>query len=94
MVRAVRQAAVAAGGSITVRSVECLNGCPNPCTAALRAMGKNQLRFSKLTPDDAPALIVAAMLHAESEDGNISSDTMPPRLRDKLSEPLEAGSGE
>ena len=90
LVKAVKRAAAARGGVIAVRSVECLNGCPNPCTAALRMPGKSQLRFCRLTPDDAPALIEAAILHAESDDGYISAETMPSRLKDKLAEQMEA----
>ena len=93
MVRAVKRAAAAGGGVIAVRSVECLNGCPNPCTAALRTSGKNQLRFSHLIPEDAPALIEAAMLYTKSGDGSIPIDSMPLQLRGKLSDPVEAGSG-
>ncbi|HYZ63615.1 MAG TPA: DUF1636 domain-containing protein [Acetobacteraceae bacterium] len=73
------------GHGVAVRTVECLNGCPHPCTAALRAPGKCVLRFSGLTADDAPALIEAAQHYAETCDGDIPKAALPPRLRDKLS---------
>ncbi|HQT78858.1 MAG TPA: DUF1636 domain-containing protein [Rhodopila sp.] len=70
---------------VTVRTVECLNGCPHPCTAALRAPGKCVIRFSGLTPDDAPALIEAAERYAVSADGDIPTDALPPGLWTKIS---------
>jgi predicted metal-binding protein len=73
------------GHQITVRTVECLNGCPHPCTAALRRPGKCLIRFSGLTPDDAPALIEAAELYAASRDGNIPAEALPASLREKIS---------
>ncbi len=74
-----------AAGAITVRTVECLNGCPHPCTAALRLPGKCLIRFSGLTVDDAPALIDAAQHYAASADGNIPTELLPQGLRDKVS---------
>jgi predicted metal-binding protein len=73
------------GHPITVRTVECLNGCPHPCTAALRTPGKCVIRFSGLTVDDAPALIEAATHYAVSQDGNIPPEAMPASLRTKVS---------
>jgi predicted metal-binding protein len=73
------------GRPVTVRTVECLNGCPHPCTAALRMPGKCVIRFSGLTPDDAPALIEAAAHYAASADGDIPDDALPSSLRDKIS---------
>ena len=84
MVRACKQASAAKGGSIAVRSVECLNGCPQPCTAALRTPGKTLVRFSELVPDDAGALIEAAMMHAESPTGDLPIEALPDRLRKKI----------
>ena len=73
------------GHEVTVRTVECLNGCPHPCTAALRTPGKCIIRFSGLTPEDAPALIEAAEHYAISHDGNIPSEAIPASLRSKVS---------
>ncbi len=70
---------------VTVRTVECLNGCPHPCTAALRTPGKCIIRFSRLQPEDAPALIEMAERYAESADGNLADETFPPALRSKIS---------
>ena len=84
MVRACKKASADKGGSIAVRSVECLNGCPQPCTAALRTPGKTLVRFSELVPDDAAALIEVAMMHAESETGDLPVDALPDRLRNKI----------
>jgi predicted metal-binding protein len=73
------------GHTVTVRAVECLNGCPHPCTAALRTPGKCLIRFSGLEPEDAPALIEAAERYAASSDGNLPGEAMPAVLRDKVS---------
>jgi len=75
----------APGCGITIRTVECLNGCPHPCTAALRTPGKCVIRFSGLTQDDAPALIEAAERYAASEDGDIPDDAVPASLRGRIS---------
>lgn len=89
MVCALKKASAAEGNSVAVRSVECLNGCPKPCTAALRTPGKPVIRFSNLTPDDAPALIEAAKLHAESPSAGLPENVMPARLRDKVTGRVE-----
>ncbi len=80
----------APGRDVTVRTVECLNGCPHPCTAALRMPGKCAIRFSGLTPDDAPALIEAAESYAGSASGDIPPEALPAALRGKVS--LRVGS--
>ena len=82
---ALLQQARAPGCGITVRTVECLNGCPHPCTAALRTPGKCVIRFSGLTQDDAPALIEAAERYATSDDGDIPDDAVPASLRARIS---------
>jgi len=74
------------GSAVTVRLVECLNGCPNPCMAALRTPGKCVIRFSELTMEDAPALLQAAALYAESPDGDLPSEALPASLRGKVSD--------
>jgi predicted metal-binding protein len=82
---ALKAGAQSPGHVVTVRAVECLNGCPHPCTAALRTPGKCLIRFSGLAPEDAPALIELAERYAESRDGNLPDDVFPPPLRDKIS---------
>ena len=78
-------ASASTGHQVTVRVVECLNGCPRPCTAALRAAGKYVIRFLGLDPSDAPALIEMAERYAESTDGNIPDEAFPGSLRGKVS---------
>ena len=92
---ALQARARADGEGLAVRTVQCLNGCPHPCTAALRMPGKCMIRFSGLTIEDAPALIQAAQDYAESADGNLPAEAMPPRLRSKISlrVALSAGAG-
>lgn len=82
---ALQAQARAAGSSLTVRTVECLNGCPRPCTAALRTPGKCVIRFSGLTPEDAPALVEAAEQYAASADGNLAAESLPSGLGAKIS---------
>jgi predicted metal-binding protein len=67
-----------------IRCVECLMGCPTPCNATLRTPGKATLRFSGLDIDDVPALFEIATRYAENQDGDISLDQLPARLRHKL----------
>ncbi len=90
---ALRAGAGAGGHQVTVRAVECLNGCPHPCTAALRTPGKCVIRFSGLTPDDAPALIEAAERYAASATGDLPADVMPASLVGKVSLRVAAISG-
>lgn len=73
------------GRAVTVRTVECLNGCPKPCTAAFRTPGKCLIRFSGLVPEDAPALIELAERYAESPDGNLDPSQFPSGLGAKVS---------
>ena len=72
-----------AGTAVAIRTVECLNGCPHPCAAALRTPGKTIIRFSDLGTDDAPALLDTAIHYAASADGEIP---IPATLRAKVSD--------
>ncbi len=84
LARAMKAAAVAGGNTVAVRMVECLNSCPQPCAAALREPGKVVIRFGGLGPEDAPALLDAARIYAESQDGDLATPNLPERLRDKI----------
>ena len=83
---AMRQHAARCGSTVAVRTVECLNGCPHPCTAALRMPGKVVIRFAELTAEDAPALLEAAARYAESPDGDVPPEALPASLRSKVSD--------
>ena len=87
---AMKAAAARAPSPVVVRTVECLNGCPRPCAAALRAPGKCVIRFAALTADDAAALVEAAALYAQSADGNIADEALPAALRAKVSSRVRA----
>src|SRR5690242_20245640 len=63
----------ALGLPVTIRRVECLNGCPYPCNAALRDLGKSSLRFSKLDDKDAADLVDIAVRYAASPDRAVST---------------------
>lgn len=73
-----------AGNAAIVRAVECLNGCPHPCTAAFTP-GKCLIFVSGLATGGAPALLVLAERYAESRDGNLPHEMFPPALREKIS---------
>lgn len=70
---------------ISIRRVECLNGCPKPGNAALRDLGKCVIRFNRLEENDVAGLIEAAELYGRSYDGNLSLSQIPAGLRDKIS---------
>jgi len=83
---AVKRIAAVEGNVIAVRAVECLNGCPHPCTAALRAPGKAVIRFNGLNEADAPALLEAAGAYAKSNSGEIPLNALPSPLQGKVSD--------
>jgi predicted metal-binding protein len=66
------------------RVVSCLNGCLNPCNIALRCRGKYSLRFSRLNPQDAQAVMTFAKLYAASTNGDIPQQQWPQVLLDKI----------
>jgi predicted metal-binding protein len=79
-----KRTAAAAGTGLAVRMVECLNTCPQPCAAALREPGKVVIRFGRLEPEDAPALIAVAEAYGQSRNGTLPETAMPERLRPKV----------
>jgi predicted metal-binding protein len=89
LANAVRQSAQKSGSSMSVRAVECLNGCPHPCTAALRAPGKAVIRFSYLNEADASALLDVATAYANSPSGEMDDGQIPERLRAKVSDQVK-----
>lgn len=66
------------------RTVLCLNGCPRPCTVALRAPGKYSLRFGRLTPADAESIVDFLLAYSASPDGDVPREHWPAVLGDKL----------
>lgn len=63
--------------------VPCLNGCLNPCNVALRASGKYNLRFSRLEPEDAAAVLEFARAYLEHPTGDVPEEEWPEALRGK-----------
>jgi predicted metal-binding protein len=61
--------------------VPCLNGCLSPCNVALRASGKFNLRFSRLGPDDAAAVLAFARTYLEHPTGDVPEEEWPEALR-------------
>lgn len=86
LAHAMKRHAASSGSTVAVRTVECLNGCPHPCAAALRMPGKMVIRFSELTMADAPALLEAAALYAASADGDVTDEALPASLRGKVAD--------
>jgi predicted metal-binding protein len=84
LAQAMKREAAAAGNSLAVRMVECLNTCPQPCAAALREPGKAVIRFGRLEPEDAPALLAVAEAYAQTRNGDLADSAMPARLRAKV----------
>lgn len=74
-----------AGGDVPLRGTACLNGCPSPCNASVRGHGKALLRFSHLTPEDAPALLRMARAYLKHKTGELAEKDLPDSLRAKLS---------
>ncbi|MBT9290271.1 DUF1636 domain-containing protein [Prosthecodimorpha staleyi] len=62
------------GEDLSVTRVDCLDGCPRPCNAALKARGKPLRRFTNLSPAMADALIDAARAYAADRDGHLPPD--------------------
>jgi predicted metal-binding protein len=67
------------------RTVLCLNGCPKPCTIALRGPGKWTLRLSRLTPADAGRVVELACRYAASPTGDVPPESWPAGLIEKVS---------
>ena len=63
--------------------VPCLNGCLSPCNVALRASGKFNLRFSRLEPDDAAAVLDFARTYLDHPTGDVPEKEWPEALRGK-----------
>ncbi len=76
--------AEAGENGVAMRVVFCLGGCRHPCNVAYRCPGKTALRFNRLTPDDAQALIEFAHVYAASATGEVPPETRSAALRGNL----------
>ena len=63
--------------------VPCLNGCLSACNVALRASGKYNLRFSRLQPGDAAAVLDLARTYLGHPTGDVPEAEWPEALRGK-----------
>ena len=80
LLAAVRAEAERCGVSRLVNEVACVTSCPTPCGAALReGRGGGVLRFARLTPADAPALV--AFVAARAQGGTAE---VPATLADRV----------
>lgn len=62
------------------RKVRCLNGCPAPCTVALRAPGKWSYRLSGLVQADVDAVVALAQAYALHPSGDLPAAAWPSGL--------------
>lgn len=69
--------------TVRLRSFACLNSCSRACTVAFQAAGKHSYCFGDLEADDATAadVLVCALQHVRSIDGNLPRSDRPERLR-------------
>lgn len=86
LLEAVREAAHAGPlpEGLALRAVHCLNGCRSPCNVAFRAPGKHHLRFSRLVPEDAAAVLAYARAYRASPTGAVPEAETPPALHGKM----------
>src|SRR5689334_9960323 len=84
----------AAASRLGILSVECLGGCPNPCTVACDAPGKWRVRLSGLKAENAADILAAARAYAGLPDGRLSDETLPPALRGHISALSPKGAGQ
>jgi predicted metal-binding protein len=64
------RAALPATPPVSVKTVECMSGCPRPSTLSVRATGKTAYLFGDLTETDLPQILAFVQLYADSPDGN------------------------
>ena len=74
---------IGADPRLHIIKVPCLNGCLSPCNVALRASGKFNLRFSRLEPDDAGAVLDFARTYLDHPTGDVPEAEWPEALRGK-----------
>ena len=72
---------IGAGPRLHFIKVPCLNGCLSPCNVALRASGKFNLRFSRLEPGDARAVLAFARTYLDHPTGDVPEEAWPEALR-------------
>ncbi|MFD4254457.1 DUF1636 family protein [Amycolatopsis thermoflava] len=70
---------------ITVRSVQCLGGCPRDGVVAVDGPGKTRVRFAGLTPGDAEAILEAARAHDACPSGDPAEWPVPAGLETRIS---------
>jgi predicted metal-binding protein len=64
------RAALPATPPVSVKTVECMSGCPRPSAVAVRTAGKTAYLFGDLTETDLPLILAFLPLYADSPDGN------------------------
>jgi predicted metal-binding protein len=79
----------ALGERLGLLVVHCLSGCPKPCNIALVGPGKPYLRFARLGPADAPAILDLAGRFCGSRAGDPGE--LPSGLAGRLSLRLAPG---
>lgn len=64
------RAALPTAPHVSVKTVECMSGCPRPSTLSVRATGKTAYLFGDLTEADLSLILAFLPLYADSPDGN------------------------
>ncbi len=69
----------ASDAGVRTRRVSCLMGCTHGCNVAVQGNGKLAYTLGRFTPDDdaAQAIVDYAVLHAQSETGQVPYRTWP-----------------
>lgn len=68
---------------VRTRRVSCLMGCKNACNVAIQAAGKLNYTLGSFNPDldDAEGIVSYAILHAQSETGQVPYREWPQAIK-------------
>lgn len=73
------------GGTLLIRNVACLGGCPDHGAVAVDGPGKTRVRFTGLGPRHAEAVIQAAVAYEASPSGAPADWPIPAELARHIS---------
>ncbi|AHD00017.1 DUF1636 family protein [Leisingera methylohalidivorans] len=68
----VRAALEAAGVKAQLQQVDCMSGCKQPQTLAVRQCGKTAYLFGGITAEDLPDVLTFLRMYEGSRDGNFA----------------------
>ncbi|WP_410218407.1 DUF1636 domain-containing protein [Paracoccus sp. (in: a-proteobacteria)] len=70
-----------APAGVEIRPVECLSACSQGCSVALSAPGKWSYVYGRLSPADAPDILIGASAYAATADGIVPWRARPAIFR-------------